>query len=71
MVAFDIDKHDRIGEGLVRARLLTHDQVEEVLKIQRSGDERLFGEIAIDLAFMNDSSLTSYISSKRKVGILV
>lgn len=71
MVAFEVDKDDMIGEGLVRARLLTHHQVEEVLKIQRSGDERLFGEIAIDLSYMNDSSLTSYISSKRKVGILV
>ena len=71
MVAFDIDKDDMIGEGLVRARLLTHDQVEDVLKIQWTGDDRLFGEIAIDLRFMDDSSLTSFISSKRKVGILV
>ncbi len=71
MVAFDIDKDDLMGEGLIRGKFLTRDQVEEILKIQRIGDERLFGEIAIDLGFIGDSSLTAFISSKRKVGILV
>ncbi len=55
---------ERIGEGLIRIGATTKDQVEEVLRRQRAGDDRLFGEIAIDLGFINETALKSYLSTK-------
>ncbi len=55
---------ERIGEGLIRIGATTKDQVEEVLRRQRAGDDRLFGEIAIDLGFINDEALKSYLNGK-------
>ncbi len=56
---------ERIGEFFVRIGIITPDQVEEVLKIQKSEPDRLFGEIAIELGYINDKALDEYIASKR------
>ena len=56
---------ERIGEFFVRIGIITPDQVEEVLKIQKSEPDRLFGEIAIELGYINDKALDEYISTKR------
>jgi len=60
-----------IGEGLARAGVLTSPQVEQILLIQRRDDERLFGEIAVDLRYTADSTIREYLESRRKVGVLV
>lgn len=60
-----------IGQGLVKARVLTQAQVEQILVIQRRDDERLFGEIAVDLAFTDDATIREYLESRRAVGVLV
>jgi hypothetical protein len=60
-----------IGQGLVKARVLTHSQVEQILAIQRRDDERLFGEIAVDLGFTDDATIREYLESRRRVGVLV
>lgn len=60
-----------IGEGLVRAGVLTSAQVEQILTIQRRDDERLFGEIAVDLGYTEDSTIREYLESRRRVGVLV
>lgn len=52
------------GEGLIRIGAITRAQVEEVLHQQRAGDDRLFGEIAIDLRFINEVALKSYLNTK-------
>lgn len=52
---------EKIGEGLVRVGEMTHDQVETVLTKQRRGDNRLFGEIAIDLGYVKVNSLIDYL----------
>lgn len=60
-----------IGEGLARAGVLTSSQVEQILLIQRRDDERLFGEIAVDLGYTDDSTIREYLESRRRVGVLV
>lgn len=52
---------EKIGEGLVRVGSMNHDQVETVLTKQRRGDNRLFGEIAIDLGYVKVNSLIDYL----------
>ena len=56
---------ERIGEGLIRAGALTDDQVTLVLSHQRESTsvERLFGEIAIELGFLDETQLNEYLES--------
>jgi hypothetical protein len=53
---------EKIGEGLVRVGAMTDDQVETVLTKQRRGDNRLFGEIAIELGYVKVNSLIDYLT---------
>jgi hypothetical protein len=55
---------EKIGEALVRIGAMTPGQVEQVLKLQRAGDKRLFGEIAIEQGFINDQAIKAYLDSK-------
>ena len=60
-----------IGQGLVRSRVITPRQVDTILSIQRRDDDRLFGEIAVDLGYTDDRSISEYLQSRRKIGVLV
>jgi hypothetical protein len=55
---------ERIGEALVRIGAMTTEQVDQVLKLQQDGDERLFGEIAIEQGFINDQAIKAYLDSR-------
>ncbi len=55
---------ERIGDGLVRIGAMTEEQREQVLKMQEEGDSRLFGEIAVELSFINDQAILDYLNSK-------
>jgi hypothetical protein len=55
---------EKIGETLVRIGALKPFQVEDVLRTQRIGDNRLFGEIAIEFGYINDEVLKKYIEAK-------
>jgi len=57
-------KEAKIGEVLVRIGAMTRDQVETVLRRQRAGDSRLFGEIALDLGLVDDAAIQSYLNIK-------
>jgi hypothetical protein len=52
---------DRIGEFLVRIRAMTAYHVEEVLRAQKAGDSRRFGEIAIERGYINDDAIRRYV----------
>jgi hypothetical protein len=56
---------EKIGEGLVRIGAMTTEQVEAILEIQKGGDARLFGEIAIEKGFINDKAIKAYLDSKK------
>ena len=55
---------ERIGEALVRIGAMTSEQVDQVLKLQQGGDDRLFGEIAIEQGFINDQAIKAYLDSR-------
>jgi hypothetical protein len=55
---------ERIGEALVRISAMTSEQVNQVLKLQQDGDNRLFGEIAIEQGFINDKAIRAYLDAK-------
>ena len=54
----------KIGETLVRIGAIRPFQVEDVLRAQRTGDKRPFGEIAIEFGYINDEVLKKYIEAK-------
>jgi len=56
---------ERIGEALVRIGALKSYQGEDVLRLQKGGDRRLFGEIAIELGYIDDQAIHRYLDSKR------
>jgi hypothetical protein len=51
----------RIGEFLIAAGKMTHNQVEQVLNKQRRGDNRRFGEIALTLGFIGDDAIKRFV----------
>ena len=54
---------ETIGEGLIRLGIMTKDQVDDVLKKQKEGDARRFGDLAIGLGHISKADLQSYLGS--------
>lgn len=52
---------NRIGEFLVQIRAMQQYQVDDVLRVQADGDSRMFGEIAIELGYINDAAIKKYL----------
>ena len=57
---------DRIGDNLVKIGAMTQEQVDDVLQRQKNGDSRLFGEIAIELEYIDDEVIAEYLERKTK-----
>jgi hypothetical protein len=55
---------EKIGETLVWIGAMKSFQVEDVLRAQRAGDDRLFGAIAIEFGYINDEVLKKYVEAK-------
>ena len=55
----------KIGEFLVRISAMKSWQVHDVLRAQKDGDSRLFGEIAIEFGYINDEVLKKYVEAKQ------
>ena len=54
---------NKIGGFLVSIGVMQPWQLEDILLAQRSGDTRMFGEIAIDLGYIEDAALQLYVDS--------
>ena len=52
-----------IGAFLVRIGAMQSWQVDDVLLAQKSGDSRMFGELAIALGYIDDTALKRYVES--------
>ena len=57
----------RIGELLIEAKVITEPQLEEVLKLQRSGDGRKVGQLLIELKLVTETVLTQALSRQLSV----
>ncbi len=53
---------NRIGEFLVQIGAMKQYQVDDVLRVQKKGDQRMFGEIAIELGYVNDEAIKKYLA---------
>ena len=58
---------DRIGDNLVKIGAMTQEQVDEVVNRQKDGDNRLFGEIAIECEYIDDNVIAEYIERKKNL----
>jgi hypothetical protein len=56
----------RIGDGLVKMGEMLPEQVMEILQRQKDGDTRLFGEIAVELEYIDVGSIIRYIEESGK-----
>lgn len=56
--------HERIGEFLVKIGAMTPEQRNEILDIQEKTPDRLFGEIAVELGYINDGAVDAFLSRK-------
>jgi hypothetical protein len=52
---------NKIGEFLVQIGAIKQYQVDDVLRLQEQGDTRLFGEIAIELGYIDDEAIKKYL----------
>ena len=59
---------DKIGDFLVKIGAMKTYEVEDILKLQKEGDKRMFGEIAIELRYINDEAIKKYLEYKGKLG---
>ena len=57
---------ERIGDFLVKIEAMKPEQMEKVLQAQKAGDKRRFGEIAIELRYINDDAIKRYVDYLEK-----
>ena len=57
---------NRIGEFLLKIGAMNKEQVDHVLKLQQEGDTRIFGEIALELRYLNDDAIKRYVDHLEK-----
>ena len=50
----------KIGEFLIGIGALKHWQVSTIINLQQNGDERVFGQIALDEKYIDAGALTRY-----------
>ncbi len=55
---------EKIGEGLVRINAMTNEQVQDILRQQKDGNEALFGIIALEQGYIEEDTLLNYLESK-------
>ncbi len=56
---------ERIGDFLVKIGAMTDSQRNEVLLRQEQEPDRMFGEIAIELGYIDDSAVDRYLSQRK------
>ena len=59
-----INSDEKIGEWLVRAGIIAKEEVESVLKIQKEGNDSLFGIIAMELGLIEPEVLITFAEMK-------
>jgi len=55
---------EKTGQYFMRLDLLSFEQAEEILKIQRDCPEKKFGEIAIETGFISPADLNDFLEKE-------
>lgn len=62
-VSEDLGMGERIGDFLVRTKAMQQSHVEAVLRAQKDGDKRSFGQIAVALGYVTQAALDTFRAS--------
>ena len=62
------DMKELIGEHFVNLQDLSFDQAEEVLRIQQKDRSRKFGEIAVELGYLEPRKLENFLEEEIRDG---
>ena len=54
----------RLGEFLVSIGAMSDEQVQQVLQEQQNSPDKLFGQIAIEMGFIDDAAVDRYLQQK-------
>lgn len=57
---------ENIGTFLVRIGAMRRYQVRDVISLQKEGDTRMFGEIAVEFGYIDDRAIKRFMDTKRK-----
>jgi hypothetical protein len=58
------EQREKIGQYLVRLDYLSFEQAEEVVRIQQESPGRKFGDIAVELGYIDREILEEYIAAQ-------
>lgn len=53
--------HELIGEHFVNLKDLSFEQAEKILRFQKKNKEKKFGEIAVELGFLEPKKLNKFL----------
>jgi hypothetical protein len=67
-ILIEFKMSERIGETLIHIGAIKPHQVDDICRVQKEGDTRLFGEIAIEYGYINDEVLRKYVKAKETRG---
>ena len=56
---------ERIGDFLVRIGAMTQGQLDDVLELQKIGDSRAFGLIALDQGYVTETAIEQYAAIQK------
>jgi hypothetical protein len=56
---------ERMGDYLVRTGAMTQSQLEDVLRAQKAGDKRTFGEIATGLGYATKAAIDKFLAHQQ------
>ncbi len=56
---------ERIGDFLMRIGALDEKKVQEILAIQKGGDSRPFGVIAVELGYVEETAIEQFAAAQK------
>lgn len=56
-----VNRRDRLGDLMVRDGLITHEQIDHVIAMQRERPDRRMGELLVECGFISPSQLELYV----------
>ncbi len=57
---------ERIGDYLLRTGAMKQAQIDEVIKAQKAGDKRTFGQLAVGLGYITQAAVDAFLAAQGK-----
>jgi hypothetical protein len=56
---------ERIGDYMIRTGAMNQSQVDEVVRVKSTGDQRHFGDIAVSLGYIKASDVAAFLAAQK------